>query len=193
MSDKPTVPQRRPSISFQEDSPQINKQHTGGGSDRRQSMWQGARKSIYSRRLSQAMSYGSRKSSQDIIYPKIRLQNTYRMEPNEDETFKAHKLEPKLYETLESLLKNRVYDANKCALWSKEISQEILKEAKYQMNSSSPRYKIVAHVIIGEAKNQDIRFGSRCLWDNNLDNVASVVYKNNGLYAVATLFAIYFE
>ncbi len=42
-------------------------------------------------------------------------------------------------------------------------------------------------------KDQDIRVASRCLWDIEKDNSVSVVYKNSSIYAVATVFAIYFE
>ena len=79
----------------------------------------------------------------------------------------------------------------------------------------SPRYKLVTHVVIGEVKGlfllhlfvlknlieiilinnkgQDIRCGSRCLWDSNVDNMASASYKNSSIYAVGTVFAVYFE
>lgn len=165
----------------------------GLSSERRQSIWNPSRKSVNNRRLSFSMSQGSRKSSQDLIDNRIRLQNTYRTEPNEHEKFMAYKLEPKLYALLEEALKDEVYDASKTSILVKDLSQQIMRETRLVMNSSSPRYKLIAHATIGEMKNQDIRFGSRCLWDNNLDNVASVVYKNSYLFAVATIFAVYFE
>lgn len=174
--------------------------------DRRQSTWNPSggggggsgqpRKSVYQRRMSYAMSQGSRKSSQDLStgYPRIRLQNTYRTEPNSDqERFKPYKIEPKLYAVLEDHLKEKKYDANKTAQLTKELSQLVMRETRLLMNNSSPRYKLVSHVLVGEMKNQDIRHGSRCLWDNNLDNYVSVVYKNSSLFAVATVFALYFE
>jgi hypothetical protein len=164
--------------------------------ERRQSIWNIPRKSLYQRRMSYSLSQGSRKSSQDLGpgYPRIRLQNTYRTEPNsEQEKFKPYKLEPKLYAALEEALKDRKYDQNKTSALTKELSQIIMRETRLLMNNSSPRYKLVSHVLIGEMKNQDIRHGSRCLWDNNLDNLVSVVYKNNSLFAVATIFAVYYE
>lgn len=168
--------------------------------DRRQSIWNPnnsqPRKSVYQRRMSYALSQGSRKSSQDLStgYPRIRLQNTYRTEPNNDqERFKPYKLEPKLYNVLEDHLKEKKYDANKTAQLTKELSQLVMRETRLLMNNSSPRYKLVSHVLVGEMKNQDIRHGSRCLWDNNLDNYVSVVYKNSSLFAVATVFALYYE
>lgn len=191
---------------------QLSSSHS---SERRQSIWNapgaagagGAgstgsmpRKSVYQRRMSYAHSQGSRKSSQDLSagggagYSRIRLANTYRTEPNSDqEKFKPFKLEPKLYAVLEEALKEKKYDPNKSAQLTKELSQIVMRETRLLMNASSPRYKLVSHVLVGEMKNQDIRHGSRCLWDNNLDNFVSVVYKNSSLFAVATVFALYYE
>jgi hypothetical protein len=162
---------------------------------RKQSVWtQGGNKGAAGgRRLSYSMSHSSRKSSQDLTYPRIRLQNTYRTEPAEHEKFKPYKIEPKLYALLEETLKNRKYDAQKSAYLSKELSQELMRETRLIMNNASMRYKLVSHVVIGEMSGQDLRVGSRCLWDNNQDNCVTVVYKNSSLYAVATVFAIYFE
>jgi hypothetical protein len=173
------------------------KQETGppNTNERRKSIWNTAsRKSIYqpnSRRLSHSFSHGSRKSSQDL--PRVRLQNTYRTEPNENERFQPYKVEPKIYELLQNELKDKTYDPFKSAALSKELSQDVMRETRLLMNNSSPRYKLVTHVVIGEIQGQDIRFGSRCLWDQKLDNLVSVVYKNSSLYAIATVFAVYFE
>lgn len=145
------------------------------------------------RRLSYSMSHSSRKSSQDLGYPRVRLQNTYRMEPVDSDKFKPYKIEPKIYALLEQTLKNKKYEANKAASLSKELSQEMMRETRLIMNANSMRYKLVSHVVVGEMNGQDLRVGSRCLWDNNLDNCVSVVYKNNSLYAVVTVYAIYFE
>lgn len=186
MADKP--PMRRPSISFVDDA-----QTSKTGFERKQSIWQAARKSIYPRKMSHAFSQGSRRSSQDMGFSRVKLQNTYRTQPEENEKFKPEKLESKLYEVLEELLKNRIYDPNKCGQLTKLVSQEIMKEARFHLNSTSPRYKLVSHVVITDAKGQDIRYGSRCLWDSNLDNVANVSYKNATIYAAVTLFGIYHE
>ncbi|RNA06722.1 tctex1 domain-containing 4 isoform X4 [Brachionus plicatilis] len=184
MSDKQGAAIRRPSISFVDDA-----QTSKTGFERRQSIWQAARKSIYPRRMSHAMSQGSRRSSQDNTYHRIKLQNTYRTEPEENEKFKPEKLQTKLYEVLEELLKNRTYDPSKCGQLTKLVSQEIMKEARFQLNSASPRYKLISHVVITDAKGQDIRYGSRCLWDSNSDNVASVT-SNQKLLTVQIIFKI---
>lgn len=41
-----------------------------------------------------------------------------------------------------------------------------------------PRYKIIVQVVLGEMKNQGVRVASRCLWDTDTDNYASVSFKN---------------
>jgi tctex1 domain-containing protein 2 len=175
--------------SFIEDPKLVN-------SERRQSIWnssnQLSRKST-NRRMSFAQSHGSRKSSMDLhSFPRVRLQNTYKMEPDNASRFHSYKIEPRIYELLEHALKDKTYDANKSPSLAKELSQDIMRETKNFL-STSCRYKLVCHVVIGEVKDQDIRFGSRCLWDSNNDTTASVTYKNSSLYCVATLFAIYFE
>jgi tctex1 domain-containing protein 2 len=172
---------------------------------RRQSTWnqqQQSRKSIFpggggsmmlNRRQSHSLSHSSRKSSHDIFPAKVKLQNTYRTEPNEDERFQAYKIEPKLFDLLKEALKGKKYSSIQSGTYSKELSQDIMRETRLLMNNASPRYKLVAHVAIGEPNGQDVRVGSRCVWDSAFDNCASVVYKNENLFAVATVFAIYFE
>ena len=192
-------------LAFNEDAANAADQTAGRGKtgqqqiapqavERRQSVWNpGPRKSIFiqpaARRLSHSFgSYGSRKSSQEL--PRIKLQNTYRLEPAEGEKFEAYKLEPKIQELLHDALKDKKYNAKQAAQLSKDISQDILRETRIMC---SHRYKIIAHVLIGEMLGQDIRFGSRCLWDTNYDNLANIVYKNSSLYAIATIFGIYFD
>ncbi len=38
-----------------------------------------------------------------------------------------------------------------------------------------------------------VQIASRCIWDDGKDNSASVTFRNESIYAVATLFAVYFE
>ena len=161
--------------------------------ERRQSVWNQSRKSIFPRRLSHSLSHSSRKSSQDLqAAPRIRYQNTYKLTPDESAKFQPYKVEPKLYAYLEHALKDKKYEASRAPILSKELSQNIMLETRNIMSSNS-RYKLISHVVIGEMKGQDIRFGSRCLWDTGNDKLVSVVYKNGSLYAVATIFAIYYD
>ena len=55
------------------------------------------------------------------------------------------------------------------------------------------RYRYVSLVTIGEKKDQGVRFGSRCVWDHQRDSYATNFYETHQLYAVGTLYAIYYE
>jgi len=159
-------------LSFAEDQSTVNdadkfkrSQQQGGGGpsaggpqpieNRRKSVWNtdqmASRKSMVSRRLSHSMSHSSRKSSQDQLYPRVKLQNTYRTEPEESARFQPYKIEPKLYSVLEDMLDGKKYDSKKATIQAKDLSQDILRETRNCMNFSN-RYKLVAHVFIGEMK-----------------------------------------
>lgn len=56
-----------------------------------------------------------------------------------------------------------------------------------------PRYKIVVVTHIGQLNEQSMQIGSRCLWDPASDTFASYVFKNASLFALAVVYAVYFE
>lgn len=56
-----------------------------------------------------------------------------------------------------------------------------------------PRYKIVVVTHIGQLNEQSMQIGSRCLWDPATDTFSSYVFKNTSLFALANVYAIYFE
>lgn len=56
-----------------------------------------------------------------------------------------------------------------------------------------PRYKIVVVTHIGQLNEPSIQIGSRCLWDPVSDTFSSYVFKNASLFALANVYAVYFE
>ncbi|XP_009873535.1 PREDICTED: tctex1 domain-containing protein 1 [Apaloderma vittatum] len=56
-----------------------------------------------------------------------------------------------------------------------------------------PRYKIVVVTHVGQLKEQSMQIGSRCLWDPASDTFSSYVFKNASLFALANVYAVYFE
>lgn len=56
-----------------------------------------------------------------------------------------------------------------------------------------PRYKLIVIVHIGQRKSQSILIGSRCLWDPKSDTFSSSVFRNSSLFALASVYAVYFE
>ena len=51
-----------------------------------------------------------------------------------------------------------------------------------RLEISTPRYKIIVQVTLGEMKDQGVRSTSRCLWDPSTDNYASSSFKNVRTY-----------
>ncbi|XP_028404619.1 uncharacterized protein LOC114527179 [Dendronephthya gigantea] len=130
-------------------------------------------------------------SSRDIEHKKGPVRE-YKMTP--DHFFPMMAIETKINEILESRLKGKSYDpAN-----GKEISKELAEEIKMEVQRSYElkRYKLICIVNVGEMKSSFLgsaRFGSRCLWNTLYDNFASSCYQNSELFAVATLYALYYD
>ncbi|XP_072045232.1 dynein light chain Tctex-type 5-like [Amphiura filiformis] len=118
----------------------------------------------------------------------VEYENTYRMEP--PKRFVAERVQPVIIQLLESHLANVTYDPLECGMLSKTIAQEMKVKVK---EMEFDRFKFVCIVNIGEKQEQDVRVGSRCLWDSNRDSFASAFYENQYLFASATVYAIYFE
>ena len=55
------------------------------------------------------------------------------------------------------------------------------------------RYKILSVITIGQKKDQGVRVGSRFLWDADRDSFCAVDWSNKHLYAVGTVYAVYYE
>ena len=75
-------------------------------------------------------------------------------------------------------------------LWLKSLS-DVIKSRVKEMNF--PRYKIICNVVIGQRQHQAIRFASRCLWNSNLVSCASASYENSTLFAIATVYGLYYD
>lgn len=56
-----------------------------------------------------------------------------------------------------------------------------------------PRYKLIVIVYIGQRDDQSILIGSRCLWNPKIDTVSSYALRNSTLFALANVYAVYFE
>lgn len=120
--------------------------------------------------------------------PRQEYQNTYRLEPNR--MFEASKVKKILDETLESYLKDEKYDPKSCRQLVQTLT-EIIKTKVKDLNYE--RYKIVCMVTIGQSREQGVRMGSRCAWDAKRDTFAASSFKNKSLFAVATVWGVYYE
>ncbi|XP_008499186.1 tctex1 domain-containing protein 1 [Calypte anna] len=95
-----------------------------------------------------------------------------------------------LRDVLGSSLREQRYEAERCREMVKDIAEVIKARVKELM---VPRYKVVVVTHIGQLNEQSMQIGSRCLWDPASDTFSSYVFKNSSLFALAVVYAVYFE
>ncbi|KAK7111564.1 hypothetical protein V1264_011174 [Littorina saxatilis] len=121
-------------------------------------------------------------------------ENTYRMAPNPEETFRSHVARDLMHDLLRTHLVERSYDKSLSVILTKTLADTIKEKMKLQ--TFSKRYKYVCLVTIGERnanpQTHGVHVSSRCLWDTDTDNSATASYKSENLFAVATLYALYY-
>jgi tctex1 domain-containing protein 2 len=149
----------------------------------------------------------SRKSSSDLsgLNPNtmtnlnnrvIRIENTYRLSPDESKRFYAYKIKPLITQLMISKIEEcekilvKGYDHSLFAIFIKDLADSIRRNVK---NLTTPRYKILVHLTIGQNLNQDVRVGSRCLWDTNLDSSLTISHTSKVVWVSSVVFVIYTE
>lgn len=118
----------------------------------------------------------------------VKFENTYQLEPAK--RFPYPTVRSIIKESMENLLSEEQYRPEFCRDMSKTLSDTIKARVKSLM---IPRYKIICLVQIGELKSQGMRVGSRCLWDENNDTFSSHEFRNKSIYAVASVYGVYYE
>ena len=117
-----------------------------------------------------------------------RYENSYRLEPKK--RFRPDEVKIIIENTLCDALEEKTYsegEAKKQALILSERLKDKVKSLNY------PRFKLVCSVQIGQKNEQDVHIGSRCLWNKHIDSFACGVFTNTTIYAVACVYAVYFE
>ncbi|KAF1414433.1 Tctex1 domain-containing protein 4, partial [Spheniscus humboldti] len=121
---------------------------------------------------------------------KTRLENTYRMQPDEGCKFDAGQVQQVLEGALASTLGTTVYSPQGSAPLAQSLAELLRSQAKEVV---PPRYKLVCHVLLGQQGQQSLLVASRALWDPESDSFASATFSNTSLFAVATVHGVYFE
>lgn len=121
--------------------------------------------------------------------PEVQYQNTFRTES-------SYKFLPDLVSdiiktVLAEKLEGVVYDPKKCSRLGSELSGLIKDAVKAKMKF--PRHKFVSFVVVGEGGEHGAMVGSRSVWNANFDDFASATFKNDTIFAVGVLYAIYLE
>ena len=122
--------------------------------------------------------------------PTVQYENTYKVKPDEGTSFKYSRIQPVMMRILEKNLATRRYNPVECKRLCSAVSSGILACVK---DMDMPRYKFVCNVTIGQKLGQGMTTASRCLWNTESDDYVSVTYENTSLYAVASLYGVYFE
>lgn len=124
------------------------------------------------------------------VKPKVRMENTYKTDPDEGKEFRAMKVEDVVSSILEKELCNEKYEKERCKNLACDLSVLIKNRVK---KMGFPRYKIICNVIIGQSLEQGIEMASQCIWSPSTDNFSCSSYRNGSLFAVATVHAVYYE
>ena len=120
--------------------------------------------------------------------PRHVYENTFKLEP--ERKFQASKVKAIIEDVLEKNLAEEKYDPKACLQMVKTLS-EIIKGRVKDLNYV--RYKIVCSVTIGQLNDQGYRMGSRCCWDAKWDTFATANFTNKTLFAIATVWGVYYE
>ncbi|XP_006879897.1 PREDICTED: tctex1 domain-containing protein 1 [Elephantulus edwardii] len=118
----------------------------------------------------------------------VQVENTYQLGPTK--RFPVVSVNHILKDVLTNHLQEEKYEPDLCRQKTKTISEIIKTRVKDLM---IPRYKLIVIIHIGQLNGQSIHIGSRCLWDPKSDTCSSYVFRNSSLFALANVYAVYFE
>ena len=118
------------------------------------------------------------------------IDNTYKTEPDKETKFVAQRAEQIIKTVLTTYLKEKAYDGRKFPQLCKTLADLIKERVKM---TGMRRFKVLAHVMILEDKEQSITYASRCLWDTNFDNYATATYHGSNFTAIGSVFAVYYD
>ncbi|KAL2097833.1 hypothetical protein ACEWY4_007040 [Coilia grayii] len=141
-----------------------------------------------------AWAHSGRVSFSGLLLPQpvqeVCQENTYRMGPDQGNTFSASRTKQTLEATLNSYLDGACYNASSCSHLGQILADLIRSKVK---DSCPPRYKLVCQVIIGQAGKQSLTVASRSLLDSTRDDFAAATFQNDSLFTVAIVYGTYYE
>ncbi|XP_045055489.1 dynein light chain Tctex-type 5 isoform X1 [Desmodus rotundus] len=169
----------------------IAKDRTGHSLKKRGSVSSLSRKELHGRIKDSVstVSYMDDPSQRDVTSRlTVQMENTYQLGPTKH--FPVAIVNHILKDVLTNYLQEEQYEPELCRQMTKTISEVIKAQVK---DLTIPRYKLIVIVYIGQLSGQSILIGSRCLWNPKSDNFASYVFRNSSLFALANVYAVYFE
>ena len=130
----------------------------------------------------------SRKNS--VYQPITKYENTYIMKEKEDQSFPTNQVRRIISNVLSTNLSDQTYRGREVSSMVKFISSSIIGRVKL---INIPRYKIVCNVILGQNNGQGCLMATRCMLDESIDSYACETFKNNSLFAIGIVHAMYYE
>ena len=115
---------------------------------------------------------------------------TYPIRPDFKHKFKPGEAKEKVKEIVEKHLAGAVYVHDNLIKWNTAIGNEVRHELHKSLGIDK-RYKLIIQVYSGENKKHGIRVGSRCLWDKECDDACWYSFKNDTMYCLVWVFALY--
>ena len=113
-------------------------------------------------------------------------QNTFQLDPTH--TFNTAHVVSILRDEL-GFLENVQYEAD----IARQLTVELGNKIKAKVKHLFPRYKFIVQLTLGEKRNQGIKVASKCFWDTERDNFATETVTSSTLFAVATVYGLYYE
>lgn len=122
--------------------------------------------------------------------PEVRMENTYRMDPEPGNAFSSRQTQQILQATLDRYLDGACYSPNSCGQLCQILADLVRSKIK---DTCPPRYKLVCQVIIGQSGDQSLTMASRGLLDTMRDDFATATFQNGSLFTVAIVYGTYYE
>lgn len=130
---------------------------------------------------------GRKSKAQDV-----KLENTYRMQPKDEERMLSFRLRPAILDAMDECLNGYAYSEITAGKKACEVAQVIRDRIK---DAGFLRYKLVVQVqLLQRSPDLSITVGSRAVWSVDLgDTCVEVKFNTKSVRALATVHAFYFE
>ncbi|CAF3488316.1 unnamed protein product [Adineta steineri] len=121
---------------------------------------------------------------------RIRYENTYRMEPNNEHKLDLVQIRRVATSIIEAAILNYEYNPEQATKFIELLAEQIRSRMK-QLHF--PRYKIITQASIGQNKGQDLRMVSKCIWNSKWDRHITITKETFNDFITVTIFFIYTE
>ncbi|XP_063978307.1 dynein light chain Tctex-type protein 2B-like [Diachasmimorpha longicaudata] len=116
-------------------------------------------------------------------------QAVYRIRPQLSDKFKPQLVKELIHVVLHDHLATKKYSIEEANKLSRTIADSIrikVKELHYR------QYKYVVNVVLGESRGAGMKMGTRCIWDAEADSYAHGSFKNETIFCVACVYAVFY-